>query len=73
LATIDRREASSGSEAPGVGAIGRFPACHELARARVTRLRGSCRLSLGPAVIHRVALQYAMISRVSRGVRDPVD
>jgi hypothetical protein len=36
LATIDRTEASSGSEAPGVAATGRFAACPEWARARVT-------------------------------------
>jgi hypothetical protein len=46
LATIDRREASSGSEAPGVAATGRFAACQELARALVARLRRLHRLPL---------------------------
>jgi hypothetical protein len=54
---IDRREASSGSEAPGVAATGRFAAWPELARVRVTRLRRLRRLLLGPAAAYCVALQ----------------
>ena len=72
-ARIDRTEASSGSEAPGVAATGPFAACPELARAWVTRLRRLRRLLLGPAAVHRVALPYGAITPVSRGVRDPVD
>ena len=45
----DRRtEASSGSEAPGVVAIGRFATRLEFARAEVIRLRRLPHLPLGP-------------------------
>jgi hypothetical protein len=73
LATINRREASSGSEAPGVVAICRFPARPEFARAWVMPTTPHLRFSLGPAAVDRGALQYGPISAVSRGVRDPVD
>jgi hypothetical protein len=73
LATINRREASSGSEAPGVVAICRFPARPEFARAWVMPTTPHLRFSLGPAAADRGALQYGPISAVSRGVRDPVD
>jgi hypothetical protein len=73
LATIDETKASSGSEALGVAATGRFATRPELTRAQVTRLRRLNRLPLGPAAVDRVGLQYYTIFRVSTGVRDPVD